>query len=178
VFKDLQGAASGAWCSFVSAHFPGRQLEKALLQWAWLLRPGGWLCLLDLEGLFSVHRPYAESRWARDFRQLDDDLQSAMKYDPFVGKRLAQACKRAKLQVVGEREWPGATEFNFDGPATEDQANAWAVRMEREPMSSVFRKYFRDFDKGAKEALLDCLRSEEHATRCRVRMVICTKAGS
>lgn len=178
VFKDLQGAASGVWCSFVSAYFPGKQLEKALLQWAWLLQPGGWLCLLDLDGLFSVHRPFEEGRWARDFRQLDDDLQNVMKYDPFVGKRLAQTCKKAKLQVLSEREWPGATEFNFDGPASEDQVNSWAVRMETDAVGSVFRKYFRDFDKTAKEAFLECLRSEEHATRCKVRMVICTKPSS
>jgi len=66
-----------------------------VLEWAWLVRVGGWLCIIDLDGLFSVHRPYAESRWARDFRQLDDDLQNVLKYDVFVAKRLTQACRRA-----------------------------------------------------------------------------------
>lgn len=173
--SELVGAASGVWCSFAAAHFPGRQLERALQAWAWLLKPGGWLCVVDVEGLFSVHRPYAETRWARDFRQLDDDLQNVLKYDVFVGQRLAAACRKAKLQVVSEREWPGATEYNFEGSATQEQAAAWAARMERGPINAVFHRYFRDFERDAKEAFLGCLQSKEHTTRCKVKMVVCLK---
>lgn len=178
VYPELAGAASGVWCSFAAAHFPGKALEKVLTEWAWMLRPGGWLCLTDLEGLFSVHRPFPESRWARDFRQLDDDLQSILKYDAFVAKRLAQTCKKAGLRVLNEREWPGATEYNFEGPANAQQLAAWATRMEREPLKPVLQRYFRDFETEARENFLECLRSREHTTRCKVRMVICQKPAS
>merc|ERR1712216_674 len=158
VFPELHGSAAGVWCSFTAAHFPGKKLDKAVAEWMQLLQPGGWLCMLDLDGYFSVHRPFQESRYSIDFRQLDDDLQTLIKYDVFVGKRLAQVCKKAKLEIIDEREWPGVTEYNFSGPGSADQVAAWAARMDREPLKKVLKNYFRDFEKKAKEQFLGCLR--------------------
>jgi len=167
------GAASGVWAAFLAAELPHGALKKALAEWTWLLRPGGWLFLADIEGLWSVHRPM-DGRWARQFRDLDEDLQDSAKVDAFAGRRLAELCRKAGLEVLDERPWPDG-EFVFEGPASEAQLAAWTARLQSPAVRGLFAKRFRDFAKEGQEVFLQCLKSPEHTTRGKVKVLVCCK---
>jgi len=169
------GVASGVWASFVAAHFPTPGLlRKAVAGWSWLLRPGGWMCLVDLEGLFSSHRPFSEMRWQKDFRELDDDLAELAKFDPFVGKKLAEQCQHCGLEVLSQKEWDDQ-EFVFSGPAGPKQLAAWTARLDAPHMKNILKRRFRAFAAEAREAFLQVLKSPDHTTRGKVHVVICRK---
>jgi len=167
------GVASGVWATFVAAHFPHGALRKALLEWQWLLRPGGWMFLVDLQGLWSVHRPM-DPQWARQFRDLDEDLSDTAKFDPFAGSRLVDLCRKTGLEVLDQQEWTDM-EFVFSGHANEQQLALWRARLQSPVTKALFAKRFRDFAKQGQEVFMECLRSPEHSTRGKVTVVVCCK---
>lgn len=168
------GKASGVWASFVAAHFPPSHLKSVLLQFSWLLKPGGWLFLADLHGLWSLHRPFKESRWAKSFREFDEDLPDNSKFDPFVGDRLQELCKKIGLEVLDQREWTDG-EFVFQGPANETQLALWMARLNSPETKRLFKKRFQDFAKQAYEQFSECIKSPEHYCHGKVKVLICCK---
>jgi len=162
-------AADGVWSSFVPAYFPGDGLEAAISDWASLLKPGGWLCLIEIDGLFSAHSPLGQ--YASGFESLDRSLAG---YDAFAGKRLEAACAACGLTLMDHSEWLDQ-ELYFDGPAGNDQVAAWTARLSRPGIRARCEEVFGDSADGARAAFLDCLQCDQHASQGRVHMVICSK---
>jgi len=129
--------------------------------------------LVDLQGLWSVHRPL-DPHWARQFRDLDEDLADTAKFDPFAGKRLPDLCRKTGLEVLDQQEWTDM-EFVFGGQGNEQQLALWRARLQSPATKALFEKRFRDFAKQGREVLLQCLRSPEHTTRGKVTVLVCCK---
>lgn len=163
--------ADGIWSSYVAAYFPGDRLEAAIAEWAALLKPGGWLCLVEIDGLFSAHAPLGT--WAEGFADVDRELPS---YDAFAGRRLAAACAACGLVVREESEWQDR-ELCFQGAAGEEQVSAWRSRLSRPAIRKIISQVFGDAADGACEAFLECLRSPDHEAQRRIKMVIGCKQG-
>jgi SAM-dependent methyltransferase len=51
---ELGTTADGLWCSFAAAYFP--ELPAVLASWARHVKPGAWICLVEIDDLFG-HEP-------------------------------------------------------------------------------------------------------------------------
>ncbi len=91
--------ADVVWSSFVISYFA--DAVGFIVSWSSMLKPGGLLCLLDVSGLFRVHRPLDEK-----FLDVATRLDSALEpvYFASYGERLADMCREAGLEVVAEVE--------------------------------------------------------------------------
>ncbi|CAJ1441464.1 unnamed protein product [Effrenium voratum] len=148
--------ASGGWCSFVLAYLAPDQVQR----WAKELAPNAWLCLVEIDGLFSAH--------GMQFQGLDDGLR-ALGYDCFAGRRLRACCEEAGLEVLDERCWRDE-ELYFDGAATEAQLAAWTRRLRRPQIQKLLASCGL-----TDEDFLGCLRCPEHRAVGGTRMVIARK---
>lgn len=170
------GTASGVWASFLTQHLTQGSLRKALIELSWLLEPGGWLCLVDVYGLFSFRSPFRENRWSLDFRHLDEDLADALKpgLDVWVPMRWEEIAEDCGLEVVDRRDWADG-EFVFSGAASDAQQAVWAARLDRPEVKALFANRWRQFAKEAREEFLWCLGQAEQSTNSKCKMLICRK---
>mmetsp|Transcript_6709 Transcript_6709/g.27355 ORF Transcript_6709/g.27355 Transcript_6709/m.27355 type:complete len:329 (-) Transcript_6709:1265-2251(-) len=168
----LERPADLIWSSFAVQYF-GAEMEPLLRSWASLLRPGGLLAVVETDGLFSCHEPQADGG-AEEFRRMERALAEGHGYDAFAGRAVADAMRSAGLEVVLQSDWTDA-ELAFDGPASPEVLEAWRGRLERMKFPA---EYFGDALPARAAAFLECLRSPEHRTSSRLKLVVGRRRGA
>lgn len=162
--------ADGVWASFTAAYFP--HFDALLRPIAQVLRPGGWLAIIELDGLFD-HDP------------LDVGWHTLI--EEYYAQSLAEGVYRFRSHhhvqtVLAEQGWQLARdvtldddEFCFTGPAIPAVAAAWQHRLSN--MMSRFVARFGDRAAGLDTALLSALQSPEHRSRSQVWFSLAQKPG-
>jgi trans-aconitate methyltransferase len=159
------GLFDGLWASFVTAYFPN--LVPVLTRWSdRLLRPGGWLAMVEVDDLLG-HEPLSATLRA-DVARFYDEARSAGRYDFEGGRKLASTARDVGLQVMHEGVLVD-DELSFGGAAPADVLGAWSARLARMGGLTAFMgDRFNDFE----QAFMDALRSESHRSRARVIFVL------
>jgi SAM-dependent methyltransferase len=159
------GLFDGLWASFVTAYFP--DLVPVLTRWCdRLLRPGGWLALVEVDDLLG-HEPLPADLRA-DVSRFYEEALSAGRYDFEGGRKLASAARAVGLQVVHEGILADE-ELSFEGAAPADVVGAWSARLARMGGLKAFMgDRFGEFE----QALMVALRAESHRSRARVMFVL------
>lgn len=155
------GAANGIWNSFACAYFV--DLAPVLAQWRECLRPGGWIALTEIDGLFA-HEPLAP-RTRELLAAYAADALAAGRYDFAMGRRLEEHLRRAGFSIVRTLELPDL-EFAFDGPARPDVLDGWRRRLDR---MGLLRAACGEEFEALRADFLGCLARPDHRSRCRVR---------
>eukprot|EP00928_Gymnodinium_smaydae_P017179 TRINITY_DN16560_c1_g3_i1.p1 TRINITY_DN16560_c1_g3~~TRINITY_DN16560_c1_g3_i1.p1 ORF type:complete len:217 (-),score=19.39 TRINITY_DN16560_c1_g3_i1:373-1023(-) len=178
--------------SFCVAYFYPN-IATVLRSWATnLLQPGrGLMCLVDIAGLFSAHG-YRETRDGDHdelreesaierqnahalFRQADMQIVETLKNDVFAGSQMLDIVRDELadiLEVVSVSEWSDR-ELAFDGKATPDCVDQWKRRLGRPGIKRALSRLSCETGRADFERIfLDCLRSEKHYCRSKVRMLI------
>ena len=160
--------ADGIWSSFVAAYFP--DFTPILKKWAKLLKPGGWIALVEMSGLYS-HEPL--NHFVNEiFRNYSDRQRINNVYDFEMGKQVKQMMIDCGLSIIHEEEKTDR-ELNFIGPAEAEILKAWETRFNR---MSAFRDYVgeENFQKIKSEFLL-CLKSGNHCSKTVVKFLVAKK---
>ncbi|WP_167784606.1 class I SAM-dependent methyltransferase [Ramlibacter rhizophilus] len=161
---QVQAPFDGIWASFVAAYFP--DLPAVLSKWRELLRPGGWIALTEVSGMFD-HQPLSSG--ACDFlKKYAHDSRQAGRYDFDMGGKLADHLVTCGFQVRKVDILPDR-ELSFSGPADPDVLVAWEARLDR---MRLMRERALDAGLQIKAELLDCLSARGHTTECRVHFCL------
>lgn len=165
----LRPQAAGVWSSFMASYFAQEgQFRAAVDAWAQLLRPGGWFCMTEIDGLFSAHGPLDPR-----FAEVDSAVNG---YSCSEGLEFRCICESCGLVVVAETTWPDAELF-FQGAADPAQVATWTSFLARPGIQLIFERVFgEDGAEAACKEFLECLASERHEARGGVRSVVCKKA--
>lgn len=158
--------ADGIWGSFMAAYFPEDRLENALKSWKGLLKANGWICLIEIDGLFSAHGPM-EAEWKERFIQADKSIPG---YDAFMGGNMAHILQTSGFKIIHECLIDDI-ELSFDGPASDAVLAAWCSRLSRPGIRGALRKVFDDVD-GATGYFLSLLKSPDHLSGSKIKLVI------
>jgi SAM-dependent methyltransferase len=164
----VQGPFDGIWASFVAAYFTG--LPAVLSTWRDLLRPGGWIALTEVSGLFD-HRPLSAQvralleAYAREGRE-------SGRYDFDMGSRMERYLAMAGFEVVTHRILADG-ELSFNGAAAPDVLQAWAHRLAR---MRLLQEKAREARLSLDQDFLGCLASPAHTTGCCVHFCIGQRA--
>jgi SAM-dependent methyltransferase len=154
-------AADGLWCSFTAAYFV--RLDEVLAQWRKLLRPHGWIAMVEVDELFG-HEPVR----ARTRTLLDGYAREAFmaaRYDAHMGGKLAGFLAHAGFTDCRRFELEDQ-ELSFEGPAGPEILKAWEERFFRmAPLRDFCGAEYVD----VRDDFLACLGHERHRFRCRVR---------
>jgi SAM-dependent methyltransferase len=153
------GGFDGLWCSFTAAYFV--EFAAVCSQWAALLKPAAWVCVIDIDDLFG-HEPLSAATGARMEAFYEHALAQG-RYDFRAGRRLAAAVRSLGF-TVQEFEL-GDDELAFAGPGRPEVLAAWRQRLARMP--GLQRHLGAEFAAFQSE-LLGCLASPDHHSRCRV----------
>ena len=158
----------GLWASFVPAYFP--DLATVLSGWLRLLKPGGWIALTEVDGMFD-HEPLAAG--ARSLlASYGREAAAAGRYDFDMGRKLAAHLAAAGFQVEKELILPDQ-ELSFAGAASPEVLEAWAGRLAR--MRLLQERAQREYP-ALQEELLRCLSSPDHRSGCRVHFCFARRA--
>lgn len=164
----VQAPFDGIWASFVPAYFP--DLAPVLSRWRNVLRPGGWIALTEVSGLFA-HEPLSSGArtllgaYARESRE-------AGRYDFDMGSKLASHLAAGGWEVEVDRILPDR-ELAFTGAAEPDVLEAWAGRLAR---MRLLQERASQACPSLQEEFLRCLSSPEHATGCRVHFCLARRS--
>lgn len=165
---------SGIWSSFTAAYFPSERLISTLASWTALLEVGGWMCLSEIDGLFSSHGPM-EAKWKEGFQEVDMQLLS-LGYDSRAGLKLKDACLACGLEILDYKQWSD-DELYFQGAAGPAQLAAWSARVNRPSIRRIITEVFGELAESAVAAFLECLSAHEHVAAGSVHMIICSKTS-
>lgn len=161
---QVEGPFDGIWSSFAAAYFP--DLVPVLRNWRSLLRPGGWIALTEVSGMFA-HEPVSQGT-----RNLLDsyvrEASDAGRYDFDMGAKLARHLEAAGFTVEAARVLPDR-ELSFSGPAEGDVLQAWGERLAR---MRLLQERAREQGVPLREELLGCLASADHRTDCHVHLCV------
>lgn len=156
--------ADGLWSSFAAAYFP--DFTPVLTRWARALRPGGFVALTEVDDLFG-HEPLPADIRDR-LAAYGEDARRAGRYDFGMGSRLRQSAVDAGLEIVDETTFDD-DEFAFTGSARPEVRAGWGRRFDR---MALLQHWFGTDWPRARTALLECLASPGHRSRCRVVFVL------
>ena len=112
--------ADGIWCSFTAAYFP--DLETLISKWSKLLKPGGWMALVEVNDMFNHFPLSADTRKA--FAEHAQRLFESKRYDIMMGGKLGFYAKMTSLKIVIELEMHDP-ELAFSDPATSPVILSW-----------------------------------------------------
>jgi trans-aconitate methyltransferase len=156
----------GIWSSFTAAYFP--DFGPVLASWLQLLRPGGWIALVEMDDLLG-HEPLTQtSRLMVDAFYEDAWRHPLGGYDFRMGSKLRSLMERQGLTILEERRLDDR-ELSFQGRAEPEVLQAWRDRLAR-------MKALKDFSAsrapGFEQEFLDALSREDHVSRCRVLALV------
>lgn len=157
--------ADGIWSSFVVAYFP--DFKEILSRWIALLKPNGWIALIEMSDLFG-HQPLSTS--VRDvFRDYYDRQRKNKLYDFEMGSRLKGFMAGAGLKIIHD-ESVVDRELSFNGPAVDDVLRSWDHRFER---MTLFREFIgEELFSRIKTEFLECLSDMNHVSKTTVKFII------
>lgn len=152
------GTFDGIWCSFTAAYFP--DFFPVLSGWLKHLKPGGWLCLVEIDDLLH-HRPLAPE-WIAGIQEFYARMREEKKYDFLMGRKLdgivAAAGRAPESFLIDDKELTSSR-------LSPEILQAWQERLERMP---ALRKHFgNDFPEFQRD-FLSQLASPEHQSGARV----------
>ncbi len=159
----------GIWSSFTAAYFP--DLVPRLREWSNHLRPGGWICLVEVDDLFG-HQPITEPTR----RRLDSYVQSSLdakRYDFRMGRKMSRMLQQAALDVETVVELDDV-ELSFSGPARLEVLAAWRQRWER---MRLLRDHCGEDFAAVRDDFLNALAMPEHSSSAKVVVVLARKPG-
>ncbi len=155
--------ADGIWSSFAAAYFPN--FISVLKNWIALLKPKGWIALVEINDLFA-HQP------------LDADIHKMFKsyyerqknvYDFRMGGKLKDLMIKLGLTIELEAIKKDR-ELAFDGPAEEGIVTAWENRLDR--MVSLQQFFGKKKFSSIKMQFLNMLRSANHKSETEINFLI------
>jgi SAM-dependent methyltransferase len=88
----------GIVCRFVLEHLSGDDQLKAVREFYRCLKPGGWMCLIDLDGMYENLSPRPAST-----EELLDKVEGSPVIDLRVGRKLTQLAHKAGFTDVSHR---------------------------------------------------------------------------
>ena len=160
--------ADGIWASFVAAYFP--DFSHVLKLWLNLLKPGGWIALVEVDDLFG-HLPMSpDSR--EGFKKFYEAKRSRNKYDYKMGSKLTRLLTDEKLSILLD-ENKSDKELSFNGPADRQILTSWENRFDR--MEGLVKFFGKKKYSEIKLEFLECLTKEEHTCNAAVRFVVAKK---
>jgi ubiquinone/menaquinone biosynthesis C-methylase UbiE len=157
--------ADGIWTSFVPAYFP--DFTNVLRSWLKLLKPGGWIAIVEMSGLFS-HRPLKRST-ADLFKNYYERQCKNKSYDFQMGSKIHDIILSCGLSILHE-ENKYDRELTFNGPAEPQILQAWEARFER--MYGFMDYLGEESFKRIKSEFLDCLTKENHESDTLVKFIV------
>lgn len=156
----------GIWCSYVAAYLP--DLAAHLRAWSALLKPGGWIALLEIDDFFN-HRPLAPEQGAL----LADFVQAAAPhYDFQMGSKLADCLQAAGFERI-RVQFVEDPEFTGSGPVSGQILDGWRRRLGR---MRGLQQFCGEAFAGVEAGLLAALADSEHQSGCRVIFAQALKA--
>jgi SAM-dependent methyltransferase len=164
---DISQEVDGIWASFLTAYFP--DIEAGLGNWTMPLRPGGWIALTEIDGLFR-HEPLG-ARARQLLAGYSDEARSMGRYDFQMGRRLPDALRACGFTLITERDVADG-ELSFSGPASPEVLAAWRTRFDRLTLLQAFcgAEY-----PAVRDEFLDCLARPDHRSAARVRFCLATR---
>lgn len=158
----------GIWCSFVAAYFPN--FGPVLQSWQKVLKPGGWLALVEMSGLFD-HEPLSETT-ASIFKDYYSQQRQRNIYDFEMGTRLKSFLEQAGLKIIHEEDKQDA-ELSFSGPASQRIIESWTSRFNR---MYKFREHLGESSfQEIKQEFISCLKDKNHMSKTVVKYLIAVK---
>lgn len=157
----------GIWMSFTAAYFP--DLVPRLHAWSNYLRPGGWICMVEVDDLFG-HHPISEATQLR----IDSYVQSSLdakRYDFRMGRKLPHMLEDAGFQLDAVVDWDDV-ELSFSGPARPDVLAAWRSRWAR---MTLLRDHCGEDFEAVRDDFLSALSSPEHTSSAKVVVTLAHK---
>lgn len=160
--------ADGIWSSFAAAYF--LDFGAVVRRWATLLRPGGFLALVEIDDLFA-HEPLSATTRSLLASYVAESA-AAGRYDFQMGRKLASHLASAGFRILHEQALDDL-EFAFSGPARPDVLIGWSARLDR--MHLLQAHCAGNFGR-LREDLLSCLASPQHRSLSQVRYCIAERA--
>jgi SAM-dependent methyltransferase len=164
---DIGVVADGIWCSFVAAYFP--DLAAMLQSWRRQVRPGGFVALTEVDGLFG-HEPLG----AETKRFLEGYAQEALargRYDFHMGRKLQGHVLAAGFTIVRVVVLEDQ-ELAFQGPADPAVIRAWNSRFVR---MKLLAEFCGDRFDHVRNEFLSCLSRLDHRATAKVYCCVATK---
>jgi SAM-dependent methyltransferase len=161
---QVRGIFDGIWASFVAAYCP--DLPPVLARWRNLLRPGGWIALTEVSGLFA-HEPLDPGARAILDAYVRESLELG-RYDFDMGAKLEGYLAAAGFAIETHRILPDR-ELSFNGVADPDVLQAWSKRLAR---MRLLQDRARQASVPLHENLLESLASPGHRTDCHVHLCV------
>lgn len=155
--------ADGIWSSFAAAYFP--YFSSVLKKWLNLLKPGGWIALVEVNDLFA-HQPIDFNIHNMFTSYYEKQKQM---YDFRMGGKLKDFMTNAGFIIEWE-EVKKDKELAFDGAAEEVVVTAWENRLDR--MIALQQFFGRESFADVKEQFLNTLRSTHHTCKTELNFVI------
>ena len=158
----------GIWSSFVASYFPN--FTFILNKWKSVLKPNGWIGIVEMSGLFS-HEPLSQSS-LDVFKQYYLRQCRNNSYDFKMGSKLKDFLLDCEFNIIFEDNIFDR-ELTFDGPAEPPIIKSWENRFDR---MLRFKEYVgeRKFD-GIKNEFLKCLADKNHKSNTIVKFIIATR---
>jgi SAM-dependent methyltransferase len=159
---------NGIWSSFVAAYFP--DFEPVLNDWISVLKPGGWIALVEMSDLFS-HEPV--SRFTRDtFESYSVRQCRNNTYDFKMGVKLKDYVHSCGLSIIYEEDMSDR-ELTFNGPAEAEILKSWESRLDR---MHQFIEYAgkKDFHR-IRDDFMNGLSDPNHTSHSTVKFIVAKK---
>ena len=160
------------WSSLTVQYFTSG-LAATLTSWAALLRPGGLLAIVEIDGLLSCHEPQPDGG-AAAFLALESELLQRHGYDCHAARRVEDALRDAGFELVHASGFDDA-EFAFEGAAAPQIQRAWGLRLERMRMLRPGAFFGAEELEARKRGFLGCIASPAHFTTSQLRLFIARK---
>ena len=158
----------GIWGSYVTAYFT--DLDSFFGKCHALLKPGGWIALLEISDLLN-HQPLNErvrGEISRFYQQMLEDGH----YDFLSGAKLSGALARNGFEQITQSHEQDS-EFTFAGKAREDVYESWKTRLSR--MKGL--NQYSEHPSLIIDGLLGAFDSEDHVSKCQVIFVRAVRTG-
>ena len=158
--------ADGIWSSFLPAYIP--DFSPVLSNWLRLLKPDGWIALVEMSDLFGHHPLSYQTKEL--FKDYCDRYQRL--YDVEMGSKLGDIAADCGLSIISNEIVPDQ-ELSFKGPASTEILAAWDSRLNRMTRFQQFVGDSRFTD--IKKEFLECLSDINHTSDTTVNFVIARK---
>ena len=158
----------GIWSSFTVAYFP--DFASVLKKWIDLLKPGGWIAIVEMDDLFA-HEPITDKSQLK-FNQFYQKQRSLDIYDFEMGRKIRDFITDEGLTIISE-DSISDRELTCNGSVDNDIYMAWVDRFER--MESL-KKFLGDKEFcEIKDDFLSCLKNDKHESRTKIEYIIAKK---
>jgi len=158
----------GIWSSFGIAYFT--DLENTIRSWAKLLKPEGWLAIVEVNDMFA-HEPLSEKsrKLIKSYYQRQKDNCT---YNFLSGEDLRTTLEKVGFEIVHDLKMRDR-ELVFDGTAPLEIIQTWESRLNR---MIVLQKFLgEDNFKSFRKEFIDSIKSEFHKCNAEIFFIVVKK---